>query len=252
MNTFCNLHFEGVSIYQFHWLAFISEKSSTWKSSTNRDHSCLKQPLTPALSEQLLPQETREPSRTMARSTIYGALYRRIGHNRLGLGVGVATRDHEIEWRLVGFGEVLEMISLKEHVLTVSIRMSKPWATTWSFLTLIVRFSSGFKKYNSFQPSTTHFLHRIFTSDHIILGRSNPSSIERCNCGQWSSTVPEGWPTSSVCVDTHSRWQFANSLVFISRMSARPLVRYHTLQQEASRHLARASWSVMGTWDGVG
>ena len=57
----------------------------------------------PALLAQVLAQESREPSRTMVRSTIYCALHRLIGHHRLGLGVGAATRGHEIECRLVGF-----------------------------------------------------------------------------------------------------------------------------------------------------
>jgi hypothetical protein len=38
--------FAEAAISQFRWLAFISEKSSTRKSSSRQDHSCLKQPST--------------------------------------------------------------------------------------------------------------------------------------------------------------------------------------------------------------
>jgi hypothetical protein len=51
----------------------------------------------PALLAQLFRQEPREPARALARSTIYCPLHRRIGHHRLGLGVGAAPRGDEIE-----------------------------------------------------------------------------------------------------------------------------------------------------------
>jgi hypothetical protein len=45
--------------------------------------------------EQLFRKEPRKPVRTLARSSIYCPLHRRIGHHRLGLGV--APRGNEIE-----------------------------------------------------------------------------------------------------------------------------------------------------------
>ena len=56
-----------------------------------------------ALLTQLLHQEPRESSRTLARPSLHRALHRRIGHHGLGLGVAVSPRSHEIECRLVGF-----------------------------------------------------------------------------------------------------------------------------------------------------
>jgi hypothetical protein len=44
-----------------------------------------------------------QSSRTLSRQTIHSALHQRIGNHRVGLGVGSFTRDHEIEYRLVGF-----------------------------------------------------------------------------------------------------------------------------------------------------
>jgi hypothetical protein len=58
----------------------------------------------PALLTELLAQEPREPSRTLARSTIDCDLHRRIWHHMLGIGVEASTRGHEIQRRLVGFG----------------------------------------------------------------------------------------------------------------------------------------------------
>jgi hypothetical protein len=64
-------------------LTFISEKSSTHQSSTSRDHSCLKQSSTTCSFGAT--SRSREPSRTLARSTIDCTLHRRLGHHRLGL-----------------------------------------------------------------------------------------------------------------------------------------------------------------------
>jgi hypothetical protein len=55
-----------------------------------------------ALLAQLFRQEAREPARTLDRSTIYCPVHRRIGHHRLGLGVGAAPRGNEIERWMVG------------------------------------------------------------------------------------------------------------------------------------------------------
>jgi hypothetical protein len=44
----------------------------------------------------------REPARALARSTICCPLHRRIGHHRLGLGVGAVPRGNEIERWMVG------------------------------------------------------------------------------------------------------------------------------------------------------
>jgi hypothetical protein len=140
----------------------------------------------PALLEQLLRQEPREPARTLARSTIYCPLHRRIGHHRLGF------LDH------------------------------------------------GFKKCGGFQPSTSACRLRIFVSDRTTPTSSNLSSTEEYNFGQWSSTVCETWSSAKLCVARHSRRQLAHSLVSLARMRARSLVRHQALQQEASRHLARA------------
>ena len=56
-----------------------------------------------AFLAQPLAQEPRESSTTLTRPTIHCDLLRRIGHHRLGLGIGVSTRGHEIECRLVSF-----------------------------------------------------------------------------------------------------------------------------------------------------
>ncbi len=56
----------------------------------------------PPLLTQLFRQEPREPARPLARSTIYCPLHRRIGHHRLGFGVGTAPRGNEIERWMVG------------------------------------------------------------------------------------------------------------------------------------------------------
>ena len=60
-------------------------------------------------------------------------------------------------------------------------------------------FSHGFKTYRGSQPSTSACRLLIFASDRTSQAWSNLSSIERCNCGQWSSTVRERWPSSSLC-----------------------------------------------------
>ena len=101
--------------------------------------------------------------------------------------------------------------------------------------------SPGFKECSSFQLPTTSCRHRICVSDRTIQASSSLSSIERCNCGQWSSTVCEGCSPSSLCASRDSRCPLANSLVFIPGMPAHHLFRYQTLQQEAPRHVARAS-----------
>ncbi len=44
-----------------------------------------------------------------------------------------------------------------------------------------------------------------------------------------------------LCAASHTRWQFANSLVLIARLPAPPLVRHQVLQQQASRHLTCTS-----------
>jgi hypothetical protein len=103
--------------------------------------------------------------------------------------------------------------------------------------TLIGR-NHGFKKYRGFQPSTSTCRLRIFASDRTTPASSNLSSTERCNCGQWSSTVREPWPSASLCAARLSRRQLAHSLVSLARMRARSLVRHQALQQEASRHQA--------------
>ncbi len=78
-------------------------------------------------------------------------------------------------------------------------------------------------------------------SDHTIQTWSNLSSIERCNCGQWSSTVRERWSSSRLCVADHPRRQLADSLVRVARMPVCSLCRYQALLQEAPRHLAHAA-----------
>jgi hypothetical protein len=55
-----------------------------------------------ALLAQLFRQESREPARVLARSTIYCPLHRLIGHHRIGLGVGATPRGNEIERWMVG------------------------------------------------------------------------------------------------------------------------------------------------------
>ena len=50
----------------------------------------------------------------------------------------------------------------------------------------------SFKERTDIQLPTTSCHHRIFASDHTIRTSSSLLSIERCNCGQWSSTVSEG------------------------------------------------------------
>ncbi len=100
--------------------------------------------------------------------------------------------------------------------------------------TLIGLFSHGFKKCIIFHPPTSSCRHRNFESDHTIPVRSSPSSIERCNCGQWSSTVREGWLLQE-CVLLAT--QGDNSQIHWSC----PLVRHQDLQQGAFRYLDHTS-----------
>lgn len=102
-------------------------------------------------------------------------------------------------------------------------------------------FSHGFKKCIGFQSSTSACRLRIFASDRTIQAWSNLSSIERFNCGQWSSTVRERWSSSNLCAADHPSRQLADSLVRVARMPTCSLCRYQALLQEAARHLARAS-----------
>ena len=60
-----------------------------------------------ALLTQLLHQEPRESSRTLARPSLHRTLHRCIGNHGMGLGVAAAPRGHEIECRLVGFARSL-------------------------------------------------------------------------------------------------------------------------------------------------
>ncbi len=80
-------------------------------------------------------------------------------------------------------------------------------------------------------PSLSRIL--IFASNRITPAWSSHSSIEWCNFGQWSSTVREGWPTSSVYGTGNSRWQLANSLVIVARLPGCPFFRKQALQQGA-------------------
>jgi len=50
-------------------------------------------------------------------------------------------------------------------------------------------FSHGFKKCSGCPPSTSACHLLVTVSDRTTLASSSPSSIERCVCGQWSSTV---------------------------------------------------------------
>ena len=50
-------------------------------------------------------------------------------------------------------------------------------------------FSHGFKKCSGCPPSTSACHLLVTASDRTTLASSSPSSIERCVCGQWSSTV---------------------------------------------------------------
>ena len=100
----------------------------------------------------------------------------------------------------------------------------------------------GFKEWNNFQLPSTSSRHRICVSDHTIQSSSRLLSIERYKCGQWSSTVTEGWSVSSVCASNDSRCPFANSLVFVPKMPTRHLLGYQSLQQEASRHSTHACY----------
>ena len=102
-------------------------------------------------------------------------------------------------------------------------------------------FSHGFKTYRGSQPSTSACRLLIFASDRTSQAWSNLSSIERCNCGKWSSTVRERWSSSNLCAADHPSRQLADSLVRVARMTACSLCRYQDLPQEASRYLTRAS-----------
>ncbi len=64
--------------------------------------------------------------------------------------------------------------------------------------TLIGVFNHGFKKCSGFQSSTSVCRLHIFESDHTTPSSSNLLSTERFNCGQWSSSVCETWPSSSL------------------------------------------------------
>ena len=64
---------------------------------------------------------------------------------------------------------------------------------------------------SSFQLPTTSCHHRIFASDRTIRSSSSLSSIERCNCGQWSSTVCEGVCVFLATQGAHSRIRWSSS-----------------------------------------
>ena len=67
------------------------------------------------------------------------------------------------------------------------------------------RANLGLKECSSFPLLITSCRHRIFGSGRTIRASSSLSSIERCNCGQWSSTEPEKWSSSSLCAIGHPR-----------------------------------------------
>ena len=60
------------------------------------------------------------------------------------------------------------------------------------YFSLTGRSNPGITECISFQLLTRSCRHRTCASDRTILASSSLSSIERCNCGQWSSTVREG------------------------------------------------------------
>ncbi len=76
--------------------------------------------------------------------------------------------------------------ALAEPVMTST---TSSFEKTSSSSTLFGRFSHGFKKCNNFQQPTSSCRHRSFAFDRTIQAWSRPSSIERCNCWLWSSTV---------------------------------------------------------------